>query len=113
MIYQRLVVGDDQLEFWKSSLLQHIFHDDENFARRMQALIDDEHLIDGDIPKQQRWTDQPLATWFELADSREHGLYLAHKQGGKTRTGTKFSGVTISKNLSEVLLLRITIFPLF
>lgn len=98
LLYQQLVLGEDQLQIWKNGLRQQIFLGDEDFARKMQALIDDEHLIDGDIPKQQRLVDKPLAARLELGTSREHGLYLAHKQGGKTITALAHElGLSVSR----------------
>ena len=98
MLYQQIAAGDDQPEIWRNGLRQQIFLGDENFARRMQSKIDDQHLADGDIPKQQRLVDKALPDWLELGNSREHGLYLAHKHGGKTITAlAKELGLSVSR----------------
>lgn len=98
MLYQKLVLDEDKPDIWKHGLRQQIFLGDENFARRMQALIIEEHLIDGDIPKQQRLTEKPLAEWLGSGHGREHGLYLAHKRGGKTITAiAQELGLSVSR----------------
>jgi putative transposase len=97
-LYRQMVQDEDQMPIWKQGLRQQIFLGDEAFARRMQAMIDEQHLNDGDIPKQQRLADKPLATWLEQANSREHGLYLAHKHGGKTMTAlAQELGLSVSR----------------
>lgn len=72
-----------------------LFHGDDDFVERMQALMAPASKAAQTIPLSQRSAPKGLADWLRECSSREDALWLAH-----TRSGLRMTALAAEVGLS-------------